>query len=139
MNRKSTSLFRPYRVSIIVAGSVGLGFWTGYVDGAGIDAVLRSALIVSSVMIVFFAAYGRCRIRRTKRTRKIASRHNAPDFRFSIWAASCIAIGLAIAHADGVGTRGLVGGGLMMSCVICVVIVIKFVCHRLRRKTPPNA
>lgn len=56
MKRNTGSLLKPYRISIVVAASVGAGFWTGYMDGAGIEAVLRSALILASAMIVFFAA-----------------------------------------------------------------------------------
>ncbi len=50
------SRWKPYRVSIVVAASVGSGFYIGYMGGAGFDAVLRSALILASVMVVFFGA-----------------------------------------------------------------------------------
>ena len=56
MARKSESVWKAYRISILVAASVGVGFWTAHMDGAGLDAVLRSALILALVMIVFFAA-----------------------------------------------------------------------------------
>lgn len=55
-NLKSRSRLRPFRISIIVAASVGAGFWIGYMDGASLEAVLRSGLILASVMTVFFAA-----------------------------------------------------------------------------------
>ena len=48
-------MFRPYRVSIFVAACVGLGFWTAYIDGAGVEAVLDGALILAFVMVIFFA------------------------------------------------------------------------------------
>ena len=54
--RKTLSCFRPYRASIFVVAGVSAGFWMSYMDGTGPDAVLRSAVIVASVMIVFFAA-----------------------------------------------------------------------------------
>ena len=55
MSRKTWSHFKPYRVSIFATACVGLGFWTAYIDGATPDAVVKSALVFATVMVVFFA------------------------------------------------------------------------------------
>ena len=58
--------------------------------------------------------------------------------KFSIWAASCIAIGLAIAYSDGISARDLVGSALLMSSVICTAIAITWLYRVLKRKPPSD-
>ncbi len=58
--------------------------------------------------------------------------------KFSIWAASCIAIGLFIAHIDGIGVEGIVGAALLMSSLVCAALAITWAYGLWKRKPPPD-
>ncbi len=58
--------------------------------------------------------------------------------KFSIWAASCIAVGLLIAYLDGVGMQGILGSALLMSSLICAVLAITWVYGLWKRKSRPD-
>ena len=62
---------------------------------------------------------------------------NLRNPKFSIWAASCIAIGLLTAYVDGVSLRGVVGSALLMSSLICACFAIAWV-HRLLKARSPS-
>ena len=53
---------------------------------------------------------------------------------FSIWAASCVSLGLFMAYVDGVNMRGIIGSAMIWSVIIAGVIAATFVFHLLKRK-----
>ena len=57
---------------------------------------------------------------------------------FSVWAASCIALGLLMAYVDGVGLRGIMGSATIMSLLIAGVIASSYVFRALKRNEPPK-
>lgn len=57
------------------------------------------------------------------------------NHKFSIWAASCITIGLLTAYIDGVSLEGVVGSALLMSSLICAYFAIAWV-HRTLKSRP---
>ena len=57
---------------------------------------------------------------------------------FTVWAASCIGLGLLVAYADGIGMRGIIGSAMVMSLVIVGVIASTSTFHMLKRKRPPK-
>ena len=59
---------------------------------------------------------------------------NPGGSKYSIWAATCIGVGLAIAYIDGISVKSLVGSALIMSSLICATIAIAWLLNRLRRK-----
>lgn len=57
---------------------------------------------------------------------------------FTVWAVSCIGLGLLVAYADGIGIKGIIGSATVMSLVIVGVIASTYVFHALKRKRPPK-
>ncbi len=53
---------------------------------------------------------------------------------FSVWAASCISLGLFMAYVDGVGMRGIIGGAMVWSIVIAGATASVYIFHVLKRK-----
>lgn len=54
--------------------------------------------------------------------------------RFSVWAASCISLGLLLAYADGVNMRGIIGSAGTMALVVAALIVANSVYRALKHK-----
>lgn len=57
---------------------------------------------------------------------------------FSVWAASCIALGLLMAYAEGISLRGIIGSATIMSLFIAGVIASSYVFSALKRRWPPE-
>ena len=53
---------------------------------------------------------------------------------FSVWAASCISLGLLMAYVDGISSRGMIGGAMAVSIVIAAVLAATYALRALRRK-----
>ena len=53
---------------------------------------------------------------------------------FSVWAASCISLGLLMAYVDGVNMRGIIGSAATMSLVVAALIVAISVYRALKHK-----
>lgn len=57
---------------------------------------------------------------------------------FSVWAASCISIGLFMAYVDGKGSGGLVTAATIGAIAIAVVLASTYVLRVLKRKRSPQ-
>ena len=72
--RKIGSSLTAYRISLMVIGGVGVGFWLAYLDGAGLKPILTSALTVASVMTLLFSCILLSQSSRQKRTKDKTNR-----------------------------------------------------------------
>ncbi len=53
---------------------------------------------------------------------------------FSVWAASCISLGLLMGYVDGISLRGIVGGAMAVSIAVAAVLAASYALRVLRRK-----
>ena len=60
---------------------------------------------------------------------------NFPNPKFTIWAVSCITIGLLTAYIDGVSLKGIIGSAVLMSSLICAGFAIAWM-HRILKSKP---
>ena len=58
---------------------------------------------------------------------------------FSVWAVSCMSLGLFMAYVDGASPQGLIASAMVWSTVIAAVIASIFVFNLLKRKRSPQS
>ena len=57
---------------------------------------------------------------------------------FSVWAASCIALGLLMAYVDGISMRGIIFGAMTGAIMVAAVTALTYIFRLWKRKRPPQ-